>query len=43
MQYAPGETIYSVATEFAERGKIQFIHFRDVQGTARHALPRNVP
>jgi mannonate dehydratase len=34
MQYAPGETIYSVATEFAERGKIQFIHFRDVQGTA---------
>ncbi len=34
MKYAPGETIYSVATEFAEKGKIQFVHFRDVQGTA---------
>ncbi len=35
MEYAPGESIYSVATEFAERGKIQFVHFRDVAGTAR--------
>ena len=34
MKYAPGENIYSVATEFAERRKIQFIHFRDVEGTA---------
>ncbi len=34
MKYAPGEDIYSVATEFAERKKIQFIHFRDVEGTA---------
>ncbi|HOL72635.1 MAG TPA: mannonate dehydratase [Bryobacteraceae bacterium] len=34
MKYAPGEDIYSVATEFAERGKIQFVHFRDVEGTA---------
>ena len=34
MKYAPGESIYSVATEFAEKGKIQFIHFRDVDGTA---------
>lgn len=34
MKYAPGESIYSVATEFAERGKIQFVHFRDVAGTA---------
>jgi mannonate dehydratase len=34
MNYAPGESIYSVATEFAERRKIQFIHFRDVEGTA---------
>jgi mannonate dehydratase len=34
MEYAPGESIYSVATEFAERDKIQFIHFRDVEGTA---------
>lgn len=34
MQYAPGEDIYSVASEFARRGKIQFIHFRDVEGTA---------
>ena len=34
MKYAPGEDIYSVATEFAQRGKIQFIHFRDVEGTA---------
>ncbi len=34
MQYAPGEDIYSVATEFAQKGKIQFIHFRDVEGTA---------
>ncbi|MFH1568336.1 MAG: mannonate dehydratase, partial [Gemmatimonadota bacterium] len=34
MQYAPGESIYSVATEFAERRKIQFVHFRDVEGTA---------
>jgi len=34
MKYAPGEDIYSVATEFAERKKIQFVHFRDVEGTA---------
>jgi mannonate dehydratase len=34
MKYAPGEDIYSVATEFAEKRKIQFIHFRDVEGTA---------
>lgn len=34
MRYAPGESIYSVATEFAERRKIQFVHFRDVDGTA---------
>jgi len=34
MKYAPGESIYSVATEFAERRKIQFVHFRDVDGTA---------
>jgi mannonate dehydratase len=34
MKYAPGETIYSVATEFAEKHKIQFVHFRDVEGTA---------
>ena len=34
MKYAPGESIYSVATEFAERQKIQFVHFRDVAGTA---------
>ena len=34
MKYAPGESIYSVATEFAEKRKIQFIHFRDVEGTA---------
>jgi mannonate dehydratase len=34
MRYAPGEDIYSVATEFAERKRIQFIHFRDVAGTA---------
>ncbi|MCC6392124.1 MAG: mannonate dehydratase [Bryobacterales bacterium] len=34
MRYAPGETMYSVATEFAERGKIQFVHFRDVDGKA---------
>ena len=34
MKYAPGESIYSVATEFAEKGKIQFVHFRDVEGTA---------
>jgi mannonate dehydratase len=35
MRYAPGESIYSVATEFAERRKIQFVHFRDVEGTAQ--------
>lgn len=34
MKYASGESIYSVATEFAEKRKIQFIHFRDVEGTA---------
>jgi mannonate dehydratase len=34
MKYEPGEDIYSVATEFAEKGKIQFVHFRDVEGTA---------
>jgi mannonate dehydratase len=34
MQYAPGESIYSVATEFAQKDKMQFIHFRDVDGTA---------
>lgn len=34
MKYAPGESIYSVATEFAERRKIQFVHFRDVEGSA---------
>jgi mannonate dehydratase len=34
MRYAPGESMYSVANEFAERGKVQFIHFRDVEGTA---------
>ena len=34
MRYAPGEDMYSVATEFAERGKIQFVHFRDVDGKA---------
>lgn len=34
MKYAQGEDIYSVATEFAERRKIQFVHFRDVEGTA---------
>jgi mannonate dehydratase len=34
MKYAPGESIYSVATEFAEKRKIQFVHFRDVEGTA---------
>lgn len=34
MNYAPGETIYSVATEFAEKKKIQFVHFRDIEGTA---------
>ncbi|MCC7175957.1 MAG: mannonate dehydratase [Bryobacterales bacterium] len=34
MRYAPGESIYSVATEFSERNKVQFIHFRDVEGTA---------
>jgi mannonate dehydratase len=26
MRYAPGESIYSVATEFAEKHKIQFVH-----------------
>lgn len=34
MRYGQGEDIYSVATEFAERGKIQFVHFRDIEGTA---------
>ncbi len=34
MKYAPGESIYSVATEFAQKRKIQFVHFRDVDGTA---------
>lgn len=34
MKYAPGESIYSVASEFAEKRKIQFVHFRDVEGTA---------
>ena len=34
MKYGPGESIYSVATEFAEKRKIQFVHFRDVEGTA---------
>jgi len=34
MKYEPGESIYSVATEFAQKDKIQFIHFRDVDGTA---------
>jgi mannonate dehydratase len=34
MKYTPGESIYSVATEFAEKRKIQFVHFRDVDGTA---------
>ena len=34
MKYAPGESIYSVATEFAEKRKIQFVHFRDIDGTA---------
>jgi len=29
-----GEDIYSVIREFTERGKVFFIHFRDVDGTA---------
>ncbi len=31
---AMGEDIYSVAREFAEQGKVFFIHYRDVEGTA---------
>mgnify|MGYP003966670909 CR=1 FL=1 len=31
---AMGEDIYSVAREFTEQGKVFFIHFRDVEGTA---------
>jgi mannonate dehydratase len=34
MRYGPGESMYSVATEFSERGKVHFVHFRDVDGTA---------
>ena len=29
-----GEDIYSVAREFTEQGKVHFIHYRDVEGTA---------
>jgi len=31
---AMGEDIYSLAREFTEQGKVHFIHFRDVEGTA---------
>jgi len=31
---AMGEDIYAVAREFTEQGKVFFIHFRDVEGTA---------
>ncbi len=31
---AMGEDIYSVAREFVEQGKVFFIHYRDVEGTA---------
>ncbi|MEE3259733.1 MAG: mannonate dehydratase [Candidatus Latescibacterota bacterium] len=31
---AMGEDIYSAAREFAEQGKVHFIHYRDVEGTA---------
>jgi len=31
---AMGEDIYSVAREFTEQGKVHFIHYRDVEGTA---------
>ena len=31
---AMGEDIYSVAREFTEQGKVVFIHYRDVEGTA---------
>ncbi len=31
---AMGEDIYSVAREFTEQGKVFFVHYRDVEGTA---------
>ncbi len=31
---AMGEDIYSAAREFTEQGKVRFIHYRDVEGTA---------
>ena len=31
---AMGEDIYSAAREFTEQGKVHFIHYRDVEGTA---------
>lgn len=31
---AMGEDVYAVAKEFTEQGKVFFIHFRDVEGTA---------
>jgi mannonate dehydratase len=31
---AMGEDIYEVAREFCEQGKVFFIHFRDIEGTA---------
>jgi mannonate dehydratase len=31
---AMGEDIYEVAREFCEQGKVFFVHFRDIEGTA---------
>jgi mannonate dehydratase len=31
---AMGEDIYSVAREFCEQGKVFFVHYRDIEGTA---------
>jgi mannonate dehydratase len=33
---AMGENIYDVAREFAEQGKIFFVHFRDIEGDKNH-------
>ena len=38
-----GESTYSLATEFAEKGKVQFVHFRGLGGHGRDALSRDLP
>jgi hypothetical protein len=40
MKYAPGESVYSFATRFPEKRKIQFVHFRDVDGLREPATTR---